>query len=115
MDWPTVVKNLRDNASLDVSRAADHTRRNEPQDAFLLTLSSLVCSRMAMALEKGHIADGVKPLKDVKARKIGSGRRPKGEESVVKKSKPSEGNFIGTRDFLGRSSTGHRKAPRLGA
>lgn len=69
MDWPTVVKQLRDESNKDRSRAADLDRIDRLSgggtgEAVMLRLSSLVCSRLALAFEAGHVAEGAKPLKE---------------------------------------------------
>jgi hypothetical protein len=104
MHWPTVVKNLREESNKDRSRAADLNRIGNATEAALITVASLVCSRLALAFEAGHKKAGEKKLPDEekldKSRKEGSGKNPPSKRKAPSKA---------SRDFMGTGWGKHQK------
>lgn len=87
MDWTTVIKNLHDESVRDASRSQDALNLNQDQrSALVFSLSSIVCNRVAKALEAGLLM-GMSPIIEAEAPKTKKGRTGKTPK------------FIGDSDF----------------
>lgn len=95
MDWTTVIKSLHDEAVRDASRSQDAlTMQRDQMSAMVFSISSVVCNRLARALEAGLLMASPmiegEPVVKVKAKK--GGRTSKNPAFIADKDfKPKRG------------------------